>query len=159
MNNAKLTTVLLLVCSIAIGSESDVTSISSMDVLQWDKVAEGVWKASIGKKELASMDYAGPPKLKALSEMGAAEFPLDRNATRGQVNASGANVRLPLATMPLSPTSINSLVASWTSWRNRANWKTLLSYSPPTTESCWEPTDCTARTSRLTRRSTISRLS
>ena len=46
--------------------------------------------------KLTSMDYAGPPKLKALSEMGAAEFPLDRNATRGQVNASGANVRLPL---------------------------------------------------------------
>ncbi len=96
MNNVKLATVLLLVCSIAVGARSDVTSISSMNVLEWEKVAAGVWKASIGKKELASMDYARPPRLKALSEMGNAEFPFDRNATRGQINASGANVRMPL---------------------------------------------------------------
>jgi alpha-D-xyloside xylohydrolase len=88
--------VLLIVCSIGVETRSDDTSISSMDVLKWEKVAAGVWKASIGKKELASMDYAGAPKLEALSDMGDTGFPFDRNATRGQVNASGANVRLPL---------------------------------------------------------------
>ena len=96
MNLARLATALLLVCSIAVGGNSDVTFISSMDILQWEPVAAGVWKASIGKKELASMDYARPPKLKALAEMGDAEFPFERDATRGQINASGANVRLPL---------------------------------------------------------------
>ena len=96
MKNVRLTIVVLFICSVAVVAESDSTFISSMDVLQWEKVAAGVWKTSIGKKELASMDYAGPPKLKALSEMGDAEFPFERNATRGQVNSSGANVRLPL---------------------------------------------------------------
>jgi len=96
MNNVRLAIVLLLACSVAVGAGPDVTSISSMNVLQWEPVAAGVWKASIGKKELASMDYARPPKLKALDEMGDTEFPFERDATRGQTNASGANVRLPL---------------------------------------------------------------
>ena len=96
MNKVRLAIVLLLVCFGAVGAGADVTSISSMDVLQWEKVAAGVWKASIGKKELASMDYARPAKSKALADMGDAEFPFERDATRGQINASGANVRLPL---------------------------------------------------------------
>ena len=96
MGNVRLTIILLIVCATGGRARADGTSISSMDVLKWDKVAAGVWKASIGKKELASMDYAGAPKLDALSEMGEAEFPFDRNATRGKINASGVNVRLPL---------------------------------------------------------------
>jgi len=96
MSNVRLMTVLVTVCFVGTAVGSSETSISSMDVLQWERVAAGVWKASIGKKELASIDYAGEPKLKALSDMGDAEFPFEREATRGQVNASGANVRLPL---------------------------------------------------------------
>ncbi|MHC4146720.1 MAG: glycoside hydrolase family 31 protein [Planctomycetota bacterium] len=96
MNKAKWSMILLVICAGAVRAGSDVTSISSMDALQWEKVAAGVWKASIGKKELASIDYAGPPKLKALSDMGDAKFPFAQDAARGQVNASGTSVRLPL---------------------------------------------------------------
>jgi len=96
MNRARLSIILLLICSSSVRAGSDVTLISSMDVLKWEKVAVGVWKASIGTKELASMDYAAPPKLKALSDMGQATFPFEPKATRGQLYASGANVRLPL---------------------------------------------------------------
>ncbi|HEC03982.1 MAG TPA: ABC transporter substrate-binding protein, partial [Phycisphaerales bacterium] len=96
MSSIKSTTILLIAFSISVVARSNETSISSMDVLKWDKVAAGVWKASIGKKELASMDYAGEPKLEALADVGDAEFPFEQSATRGQVNASGANVRLPL---------------------------------------------------------------
>jgi alpha-D-xyloside xylohydrolase len=96
MNTAKWSMILLVVCAGAVRAGSDITSISSMDVLQWEKMAAGVWKASIGKKELASIDYAGPPKLKILSDMGEAKFPFAQDAARGQINASGTSVRLPL---------------------------------------------------------------
>ncbi len=82
MNHIRLAVVLLSVCSLPVRAEPDTTSIGSMDILQWEKVATGVWKASIGKKELASMDYAGPPKLKALAEMGDTDFPFKPNETR-----------------------------------------------------------------------------
>jgi len=96
MIKARLSIILLCICSSSARAGSDVTLISSMDVLKWEKVAAGVWKASIGMKELASMDYAGPPRLKALSDMGQAKFPFEQNTTRGQLYASGVNVRLPL---------------------------------------------------------------
>ncbi|MBN2312903.1 MAG: DUF5110 domain-containing protein [Sedimentisphaerales bacterium] len=96
MNRVQLSIILLLICTSVVTAGSDGTFISSMDVLKWENVATGVWKASIGTKELASMDYAAPLKLKALSDMGQAQFPFEPKDTRGQLNASGVNIRLPL---------------------------------------------------------------
>ena len=76
--------------------DSHVTRLSAMQVLKWESVAPGVWKAAIGKKELAPLDYAGEPRRKALAQMGEAPFPFAHEATRGQVNAGHASVRLPL---------------------------------------------------------------
>ena len=77
-------------------AELSSTKISGMEKLKWEKVASGVWRASIGKKELAAMDYASDPKLKAISEIPDAEFPFDKNACRSQVSGSRASVRFPL---------------------------------------------------------------
>ena len=47
-------------------TELSPTTMSSMTRLNWQEVASGVWRASIGKKEFAAMDYAAPAKLKAI---------------------------------------------------------------------------------------------
>jgi alpha-glucosidase (family GH31 glycosyl hydrolase) len=77
--------------------DPQVTHLSAMEVLKWESVAPGVWKAAIGAKELAPLDYAGTPRRQALAQMGEVVFPFAKEATRGQVQAGHASVRLPLA--------------------------------------------------------------
>ncbi len=72
------------------------TTIDKMELLNWTKVAPGVWQSRIGAKELAPLDYADAPKIEALESMGDAAFPFDPKATRGQIAAPHASVRLPL---------------------------------------------------------------
>ncbi len=70
--------------------------ISDMEQLSWEKVLPGVWKASIGKKELGALDYAGTPKSEAISDLGDPPFPFDKETARGQLTSSRVSIRLPL---------------------------------------------------------------
>ena len=75
----------------------DSTLISSLDQLEWELVATGVWRAQIGDEQWTPMEYAYAPKTEALAAMGDAEFPFESSATRGRVDASFTHFRLPLA--------------------------------------------------------------
>lgn len=81
---------------IADPAPSASTALAAMTKLDWQPVASGVWRTSIGKKELGSLDFAASPKRQALSDMPDAPFPFDSNATFGQLYACHASIRLPL---------------------------------------------------------------
>ena len=72
------------------------TLISDMHILQWEKVMPGVWKASFGETGLNPLDYANPPKIRAIKELGDTPFPFDKNDTRYLLSSSRASIRLPL---------------------------------------------------------------
>lgn len=74
----------------------DPTLISSLEELQWESIAVGVWRARIGVKQWTPMEYANAPKLDALAEMGEVDFPFRRAAARGRVDVALAHFRLPL---------------------------------------------------------------
>jgi alpha-D-xyloside xylohydrolase len=93
MNKTLIFFVLILFC---IKGNSQNTLMSGMDKLRWEKVAPGVWKASLGKMGLNPFDYANPPKEEALKELGDAPFPLDVNLTLSLRTKERAIVRIPL---------------------------------------------------------------
>ncbi len=96
MKNQTGLTILLLFAFSGLLAQDHATSIESMDQLNWEKVAPGIWKASIGKKEIAPMDYAGAPKIDAISQFGDPAFPLDQENIRGELAPMRASVRIPL---------------------------------------------------------------
>lgn len=74
----------------------DTTLISSLAELDWERVEAGVWRAKIGARQWAPMDYAYAPKSVALEEMGEAKFPFETSAARGRVDSAYTHFRLPL---------------------------------------------------------------
>lgn len=85
---------LLITCSF--NGYSQNTLISEMDNLQWEKIMPGVWKASFGETQLNALDYASPPKVGAIEELGDTPFPFNKDATKFTLNSSRASIRLPL---------------------------------------------------------------
>lgn len=85
----------LLFSSLILG-QSTPTSIKSMEQLNWEKVAPGIWKASLGEKELAPLSFTDSPKVDALKELGDPIFPLEKALTRGDHTKSRTSVRIPL---------------------------------------------------------------
>ena len=71
-------------------------SIQGMDQLSWEKIMPGVWKASFGETQLNALDYADPPKMEAIEELGDTPFPFDTKTTQYLLNSSRASIRLPL---------------------------------------------------------------
>jgi len=96
MKNLTSLTILLLFALSGLLAQDNPTSIESMDQLSWEKVAPGIWKASLGAKEIAPMDYAGAPKIDAISQLGDPAFPLDQENIRGELAPMRASVRIPL---------------------------------------------------------------
>lgn len=86
---------LLFACSWIFG-QAYPTSIFSMEQLKWEKVAPGIWKASIGEKEISPLDFSGKPKIEALAELGDPEFPLDKTLALANLSDSRPSVRIPL---------------------------------------------------------------
>ena len=72
------------------------TSMAGMQLLQWTPKAPGVWSATIGKPELAPMEFAGQPMQDALKELGEPAVPATMLEARGNVVGGYASVRLPL---------------------------------------------------------------
>ncbi|XOV93078.1 MAG: TIM-barrel domain-containing protein [Bacteroidota bacterium] len=72
------------------------TLISDMDLLKWEKVAPGVWKATFGEMGMNPTDYTSPPKMESLSELGESPFPFNEDSTFSQLTAERAIIRLPL---------------------------------------------------------------
>lgn len=79
------------------------TSIESIDQLKWEKVAPGIWKAALGEKEIAPMDYTGAPKIDATSLLGDPAFPLVQENIRGELvgNIETITIETPLDKIPL----------------------------------------------------------
>ncbi len=75
---------------------ADSTLISSMETLQWEMVAPGVWRTQIGDEQWGALDFASPPRESALTELGPAEFPFDKARCRGDVGPSRTHFRLPI---------------------------------------------------------------
>jgi alpha-glucosidase (family GH31 glycosyl hydrolase) len=94
MLRLNIITGLLLVFHIC--GHAQYTTISGMEILQWEKVMPGVWKASFGEKELNAMEYAAPPKIEAIQDLGDTPFPFDKDATRYQVTSTRSSIRLPV---------------------------------------------------------------
>ncbi|MFY0653829.1 MAG: DUF5110 domain-containing protein [Cyclobacteriaceae bacterium] len=91
-------TYLLVVFWIAASSslQAQNTLISDMDVLKWEEVLPGVWKASIGEQGLNPLDYANQPKENAIKALGKATFPFNPDSTFSLITKERALVRLPL---------------------------------------------------------------
>lgn len=83
----------LLFCS---NTNAQNTLISEMDILEWEKVMPGVWKASFGKMGLNPMNYANSPKTDAIEELGDTPFPFDKDDTYSFLGPNRASIRLPL---------------------------------------------------------------
>lgn len=83
----------LLFCS---NTYAQNTLISEMDILEWEKVMPGVWKASFGKMGLNPMNYANSPKTDAIEELGDTPFPFDKDDTYSFLGPNRASIRLPL---------------------------------------------------------------
>ncbi len=86
----------LIFCSTAMHAQTYPTDIASMESLNWEKIAPGIWKATLGTKELAPLDFAGAPRINEISELGDVAFPFDALDTRGQISSDRVSVRLPL---------------------------------------------------------------
>ncbi len=67
-----LTGILIAICTCG---HAQTTSISGMDKLEWEKIMADVWKASVGETELNALDYADPPKIEAIKELGDTPYP------------------------------------------------------------------------------------
>ena len=75
---------------------SQNTMISGMDLLQWEKVMPGVWKASFGTMGMNAFDYVNPPKTEAITALGDVAFPFHKDSTFSQLTPNHATIRLPL---------------------------------------------------------------
>lgn len=71
-------------------------SITGLETLEWEEIMPGVWKASFGEVQLNALNYANPPKMEAIKELGDAPFPFNKDATQFLLNPSRASIRLPL---------------------------------------------------------------
>jgi alpha-glucosidase (family GH31 glycosyl hydrolase) len=69
---------------------------AGMKHLKWVERAPGVWSAQIGVKEPAPMDYAAPPMLEALKQLGAAPMPVGMAEALGDVRGVYTSARIPL---------------------------------------------------------------
>ena len=76
---------ILTFCS-SLFAQPDPTTIQSLDRLKWEPVAPGIWKSQLGEKEWAAMDYAYPPRMEALEELGDAAFPFNEEDCLGKVD-------------------------------------------------------------------------
>ena len=72
------------------------TLISEMDKLKWENVMPGVWKATIGEVGLNTLDYADPPKVEAIKELGESPFPFKKEDSYSLLTPGRASIRLPL---------------------------------------------------------------
>ena len=96
MNLKRLFLLLLPVVPFLVFAQHQPTDMNSMQELKWEKVAPGIWKAGIGKKELAPLDFASPPKIEALKTLGDADFPFRGKITRADSHRNRFSARLPL---------------------------------------------------------------
>lgn len=87
---------LLILMTAGLRAQTPPGSIESMEQLSWEKVAPGIWKASIGEKEITPLDFAGAPKIDAITVLGDTDFPLDPESLRGAMTPMRASVRLPI---------------------------------------------------------------
>ncbi len=85
----------LLISLISNGNAQN-TLISEMNKIEWEQVMPGIWKASIGEMGLNALDYANPPKIEAINEIGNRPFPFDINSTFSLQTSQRTSVRLPL---------------------------------------------------------------
>ncbi|NND05419.1 MAG: glycoside hydrolase family 31 protein [Saprospiraceae bacterium] len=85
----------LLSLPCAIGNAQH-TLISDMDLLRWEKVMLGVWKASFGEIGLNPRDYAGAPNIEAIKALGDGLFPFAEKSTYSLLSPGRASIRLPL---------------------------------------------------------------
>jgi alpha-glucosidase (family GH31 glycosyl hydrolase) len=81
---------------IGLYAQAQPTLISGMEKLNWEKIMPGVWKASFGETGLNALDYANPPKIEAIKELGDTPFPFNNDETRSLLTSSRASIRLPL---------------------------------------------------------------
>ena len=72
------------------------TFISDMEQMEWEKVAPGVWKTTIGEMDLNPLDYSASPKTQSLTNLGDPDFPFNTEATLSQKTKERVVVRLPL---------------------------------------------------------------
>ena len=70
--------------------------LSRQRLFYWHNDSMKVWKAQIGEKEWGALDFAMPPNLEALAELGNADFPFNKDDCLGQVGSSYTHFRLPL---------------------------------------------------------------
>lgn len=74
------------------------TTMAAMQKLDWKPRAPGVWSAIIGKPEMGSMEFAGPPQTEALKVLGNPEFPQAlAGLSLGDVQGVYTSIRLPLS--------------------------------------------------------------
>ncbi len=88
-----LSSILLL---IGFWASAQSTKIADMDLLKWEKVMPGVWKASFGETGLNALDYANPPKVEAIEKLKDSSFPFSKEETRSMLTPNRASIRLPL---------------------------------------------------------------
>jgi len=86
----------LIVVVTSLFGHAQTPPISGMDELEWEKIMPGVWKASFGETQLNALDYANPPKVDAIKELGDTSFPFNKKATQFLLNSSRASISLPL---------------------------------------------------------------
>ncbi|GAA5221264.1 glycoside hydrolase family 31 protein [Membranihabitans marinus] len=67
-----------------------------MDILEWEEVLPGVWKAKFGSMGLNPLDYASPPNHTALDALSHSDFPFNRDSTFSLLTSNRASIRLPL---------------------------------------------------------------
>lgn len=76
----------------------DVISVTmnGMGQLKWVERAPGVWSALVGTKEAAPMDYAAPPRMDALRDLGPASLPATMAQALGGARGVYSWARIPL---------------------------------------------------------------
>ena len=72
------------------------TSLAGLPSLEWKLRAPGVWSAMIGRPEIGPMQFAGPPLVESLKELGEPALPVVMREARGGVHGGYASARLPL---------------------------------------------------------------
>lgn len=85
---------LFITCSL--NGYTQNTLISELDKLEWEKVMPGIWKASFGEIGLNALNYADPPKVEAIKELGDPPFPFNKGDSYSLLTPSRASIRLPL---------------------------------------------------------------
>ena len=91
-------TLLLYCCLFVFFQLSIIAAKSQTPILRWEKMANGVWKAKVGKPEtnnLLSISEA-KPKTSAINEMNAVTFPLSPNEIKFEIFDGKTYLRFPL---------------------------------------------------------------